>query len=338
MSGPTIDNMSSGTNQDGDGRFAAVETYTSRQANLQEGREQRSREFIVYSTGSSLEPLPDAATVVQLTNVEYGDQHPENTNLRAVDVDIRPTRNAGRGAYLVVWNYRAVSFTGGIPGQPNPTPENPEAPDYQEFNLATDPTLIDVWRVPPFDPLAFFEDGNIVFDNDQPEDIGGIPVDTGGIPASYLFRRGTFEITRNIEFSQFDSRPLLEAGGARNQSSFLGFPAGRLLYLGARSTRVSQGVIRITHEIGYDEFAHMQQKPDVVDATGEIKLSQPFIEDDPPGPSDPPATEIFTLDENGVRKGRKYETRHAYKVKWFQPYPRLLEFDSLGIVGPGFFP
>jgi len=336
---PTIDNEISGITPDGDARFTAIETYVSRQASLQQGREQRSREFLIYSEADPPVPIPDAQTAASLTGVNYGDSHPENSVLRAVDVDVEVSDSAGRAAYMVTWNYRAVAFRAGVA-----IPENPEAPDFQELNLTTDPTLIDTWRVGPFDDEVLPPNGNIPASWGHSQiDIGGIPNDSGGIPNSYLVRRGTFEITRNLPFAEFDSRPLLESGGARNSVQFVGFPIGSLLYLGARSTRVSQGVIRVTHEFGFDEFYHLQQLPKA-DVEGNTSLSVPAPEgyrpgDPIPSPLPDPSPSFFkTREPDGTVVFNIYPGTHAYPVYWFQPFPRLLDFSTLDIIVPGFFP
>lgn len=310
----TLDSSSSGIVSGQDPQFVAVETYTSRTASLLEGREQRSRSFTVYSNTEPPQPLPDTVTAVNLTGVQYGDPHPENADLLAVDVISNISDLAGRAVYLVTWTYRAVSFGGIIGG----VPQNPEAPDYQEFNLTTDPTLIDVWRAPIYDPAFLPADGNIS-NGYSDGDIGGVPVDAAGITTSVLVRRGTLEITRNVPLNEFDAQPLLELAGGRNAFAFLGFPPGKMLYLGARSTRVSQGVVRVTHEFGYDEFAHLQQIPDT-DEDGNFNLSEPNV------------TTIRTLDADGNSVDLTYPNRHAYLVRWFQPFPRIFDFGILGAV------
>lgn len=285
-------------------QFTSVEVYDSRRDQLIDGREYRSRSFRVYSPDNGPE-IPDSRSAVIETGVNYGDPHPENAQLRAIDVSVRVNPTVGRRMFEVTWTYRAVSLS--IVG--SEPPKNPDAPDYQEFNITTDPTLVDVYRAPPF--FEFPPNGNIT-NPPWPSDIGGVPVDSAGQRGSYLFRRGIIEVSRNLELQQFNVFALLEAGGARNASDWQGFEAGRLLYLGARSSRVSVDVVQVVHQLGFDEFFHLQQVADT-DEDGNVKLSTP--------------------DETNVG-GSVYPSAHAFPVRWFQPFPRLIDFDLLDIIAP----
>lgn len=288
---------------EGQGRFVSVETYDSRIAELQDGRERRTRTFKVYAPTNNLTAIPDARQAVLESGVKFGDPHPENGSLYAVDVRVRIDRRTGRGMFIVEWTYRAVS-----PGIGSEGPRDPEAPGYTEFNVSTDPTLVDVYRAPPF--FEFPTNGTP--NGPWPSDIGGVPIDSAGQRGSYLHRRGILEVLVNVPFDQFNVFTSLEAGGARNQSAWQGFTPGILLYLGARSSRISADVVEVVHQLGYDEFFHLQQVADT-DEDGNVRLSTPGV------------TNIG---------GQTYESAHAYPVRWFQPFPREVDFNL--VVGSTF--
>lgn len=282
-------------------RIRAVEAYDSRRAETVSGREQRFRKWHVFRTDGSGEPVPSADSAVNETGVSFGDPHPEAALLRAYDVRTRISTTAGRGVYEVEWVYRNV--LGLFDGQP----EDPEAVDYQEFNITADPTLIDVYRAPPFPefPLG----GN----NPQPGiDIGGVPLDTAGQKSSYLNRRAIIEVVRNYDIATYNPLLYVSAGGRRNAEAWEGFEAGRLLYLGSRTSRIAQGIVRVVHLLGFDEFFHLIQVANT-DENGDVTLTEP----------------------GAVIGGVAYDSSHARPVGFAQPYPNLVNFDTLDMIAPG---
>lgn len=296
MSPPTSD-----TTTNDNPRVKAVEVYDSRRAETFNGREQRIRRWVVYRTDGTGQPVPSADAAVNETGVSFGDPHPEAATLRAYDVRTRISTTAGRGVYEVEWVYRAVLelFDG--------RPEDPEGVDYQEFNITADPTLIDVYRAPPFP--EFPPGGN----NPQPGvDIGGVPLDTAGQKSSYLNRRATIEVVRNYALSDYNPLLYVSAGGRRNANAWEGFEAGRLLYLGSRTSRIAQGVVRVVHLLGFDEFFHLLQVA-ATDENGDVTLTEP----------------------GAIIGGAPYDSSHARPVSFAQPYPNTIDFATLNMIAPG---
>lgn len=285
-------------------RLQAIERYDSRRASTNQGAVTRVRRFQVYSKAGSGTPVPSAEVAVNEVGVDYGDPHPENSALRAIDVTVEVDAQAGRNLYNVEWTYRQVGFAG-IGGGVGPA--NPQAPNYQEFNISADPTLVDVYRIPPY--AEFPPGGN----NPQPTvDIGGVPIDVEGQRASYLNRRAILEVVRNYDFDFYNPRLFIAAAGNRNELPWQGFSAGRLLYLGSRADRIAQGVVRVSHLLGFDEFFHLLQVAQT-NEDGTVKVA-------------PPGTFIG---------GVPYDSAHANRVSFAQPYPGIVDFDALDMVGPG---
>jgi len=228
-------------------RLRSIETWDSRTLNVTQGRRTRTREFVVYATDGSGIVVPSDAVAVQQTGVAYGDAHPEDPGLLALDVTVAVTPEAGRGALRVRFTYRRGELIG-------PEPEDPLAPDYQEVNLSGDGQFIDTYR----DNAAVPDEGTVAPGR---VDIGGEPIDVAGEPQSRLLVQGTYVISRNYPLSEYSAPTLLAAIGVRNQAPFLGFPAGSLLYGRPRTSRVAQGVVRVVHQLILDQHRfHLRQQ------------------------------------------------------------------------------
>lgn len=275
-------------------RLRAVETYTSRGLRVSGGKRERTRTFIVYATVNAGTVVPSSNAAIQTTGVGFGDPHPEDADLFAVDVDVRILERMGRRGMQVVFTYRGVEISGGG------SPQAPDEPDFQTVDLVGSGFFVDAWRVPsPGDTPWSVAPGEPV---NTSLDIGGESVDIGGTPREVFVRQGRYEIVRNYRFTDYRATDYLRAIGARNDDTFVGFPAGALLYGEPRASRVNQGVVRVVHSLILDEFFHLRQVPDLDPDTGEIVLGN---------------------------------TGQAAVVRWFQPFPRLLDFAALDMIAPG---
>jgi hypothetical protein len=274
-------------------RFDAVETFDSRELQVQGGQRTRRRRFIVYARAGAGAVLPSDNYAAQVTGVAYGDAHPEDIALRALDVSVRVLPETGRGAMEVVWGYRQGELSG-------PEPDDPEAPGYQQVDLTGEAQFVDVYR----------QDADIPPDGIPPAgrpDIGGEPVDVAGEPISQLLRVPSYSVVTNVPLSQYQAQTIIDLTGTRNAGPFLGFPVGSVLYGRPRSSRIAQGVVRITHQLLVDqERLHLRQQA-AADTDG-VRTST-----DVPGgtPGD----------------------LHASRVYHVQPFPNLADFTVLGITG-----
>lgn len=137
-------------------------------------------------------------------------------------------------------------------------------------------------------------------DNPATTDIGGTRIDTGGDPVSHLVPRQELRVTNYLSSVPYDTYAAVV--GKRNSATFLGKPAGYLLYRGTTDTRVGLNRYEVTHEFVYDGLAHLRQKPKL------DQDRQPIIE----------------LDGGGIPR--------AKHVFWVQPFPNTADFSTLGIV------
>jgi len=282
-------------------RAVAAETYDSRRLSVSGGRVTRTRSWVVYARPGANTLVPSGDYPALATGVQYGQVHPEDATLRAVDVTSSPTRMAGRLAYDVTWTYRRVEI------QPAGVPDDPEAPGYQEVNLDGEPQFLDAWRQQRSGGgWATAPRGDII---PPRTDVGGVPIDTGGRAGSFLVRVGSYSIPRNYRLQDYVATQFLDAMGARNDAPFLGFETGALLYARPRSSRIEQGVVRVVHTLVLDEFFHCRQIAGA-DENGEVEITTP----------------------GGVIDGITYEKSHASSVFWIQPFPRLIDFQSINIV------
>lgn len=270
--------------------FAAIETFDSRDLQVQSGKRTRRRRFIVYAKSSAGEVIPSESYAVQLTNVGYGDAHPEDLGLRALDVSVRILPETGRAAMEVVWSYRRGELTAG-------EPEDPEAPGYQQVDLSGETQFISIYRQNALIPT------NGIPPQGRP-DIGGSPVDVAGEPISLLLRQAAYSVIVNYQLSEYNSQLLINLSGTRNNATYLGFPAGSVLYGRPRATRISQGVVKVTHQLIVDqEQLHLRQQA--------------------------------SADSDGIRTSTTVPggvgDLHASFVYHVQPFPVLNDFTVLGI-------
>jgi hypothetical protein len=224
-------------------------------------------------------------------NIQYGDPHPDDPAAVAVDVDASILPETGRFAARVAYTYSA------------------ERELLAEFSIDADLEFVDTWRVPVVNddgsgfPLLFPADGIPPLER---TDIGGCPVDIGGQPISRPLRIGRYQTAQNYTREDFNFATLFDAVGCRNDAEFLGFPRGSLLYGRPRSTNLAFNTIRVTHEFVVDPLQlHMRQQARANEEGIELT-------------NDHPCT--------GVGFGT-----YASFVYWVQPYPRLIDFEVLGI-------
>jgi hypothetical protein len=128
----------------------------------------------------------------------------------------------------------------------------------------------------------------------------------GEIERTTMIVKPQLQVTmqRNVNIGRSDNylSGLQNFVGARNKSMFLGARDGKLLYVGASSRRVRDQLYEITHTFEFDNAKHQEQAPQ-------------------------PGVGLF---------GKKISTSGDYKdrafpVYWIQPYPKLLDFNQLGI-------
>lgn len=94
-------------------------------------------------------------------------------------------------------------------------------------------------------------------------DMGGTPIDEAGKPFSWPLRQ--IEITVDILWDGNDCFPAFsdfaDYTNKRNSATFLGFPAGSLLYLGPSFAPKHFGWYACSHRFLWDQLSHCEQRP-----------------------------------------------------------------------------
>lgn len=229
---------------------------------------------------------------VNATGINVGDAFPNVPGLLALHYDTARVENAP-WLMTVLWEYGDIGGGGGVIGQREVgyvelnSRQRAEWMDRYRDELGTDFT-----NIPANGNLSAGQLGG---------EVGGDPIDVNGKPVSALTYRGAVTILE-VTDDEPDFNKYAEAAGARNNQAFKGAASGTLVYVGADSRTVRDGVWAITHEFVHDPVLfHLIQIPQL-DSNGDIVLK--------PGP----ATVTYKV---------------AAEVYWRQPFPRLGDFNLL---------
>jgi hypothetical protein len=148
--------------------------------------------------------------------------------------------------------------------------------------------------VPPFVDL-----GNCSGCSGISGDIGGTPIDIAGKPVSLSIFQQTVDV-RSPFANQPDFDRIRTLTNQRNDSVWMGFPRGVLLYLGAQATASSGNIWTTTHKFAADPIYHARQ--------------------------------IARRDSDGKVLQKKFEGveyTQAKEVYWVQKFPKLGNFYDL---------
>ena len=266
----------------------ATELLDSRKLFLRDGILSGERKWSVVSQTAGTRLLPKDAIHAPGMPV-YGDRdYPNLYELFAKDAEIVPVDGAN-DHYTVSWTYTSGGITG--------PPQGREEPGYVEKNVVQRAEFADVYRVGTF---SFIPDEGNPTAVQLRTNIGGTPIDVQGRPISVVRVKQSIMITEVIEFD-----PLISAYGAaagsRNGQTFLGAAPGTIVYVGANSRTVRNGVWSVDHEFVYDPYFHLVQIPN----------------------RDQEA-EVACVSFHNVY-------RQAELVFWRQPFPSQANFDALSI-------
>ena len=271
---------------------SVLEYEESRAINTSGGRGFGSRVFhcIGYEDISNVFAIIGTTTTDGVEVPDIGHQHPTLPGLMAVDFSIEPISGSysNHGGYIwkMTWLYEVVTVDlnsgGGHSGlQPNQI-------GYVEITSQIRAEFVSLWR----NQITSFPT------NGQPDDdedeVGGVPIDRAGTPVSV--QRNIQDLTITETVNTPDWRTYRNYRFKRNDGTFLGAPAGKVLYKGASVTRSGIDVYQVSHSFVEDEDFHLQQTP-MVDQEG-----QPVDKDD---------------------------DTHADFVYWVQPFGNLGDFNAI---------
>jgi hypothetical protein len=266
-----------------------VEALDTRSLSSSSGGLTGSRTFHVYSDNPAV-PITEPASI------KLGDGTlPRYGDLFPGEVDLYATtfqiESVPDSGYVwrVRWNY---SNGGGGEVPEEPIVVQPVVPGYVTFSMEYGGQWRDAWRSGP--GLTLWRS------NYANQDIGGTKVDAGGEPTSVWTPQHTLVVEETVTAASMSSRSITirDKVGKRNERAFYGASIGTLLYEGASARRVSLLAYSITHRFRYDEWLHAAQQPRM------NSQRQPDVD---------------------LIGGQL----HASNVRWVQPYPREISFNTL---------
>lgn len=257
-----------------------VESEESRKLGNSGGILRGTRVFFIWD---DVAPITAPSSILFGENgmPQLGDLFPGELEVYAVTYDFQFIPNSN-GVWRVEFAYQAGS--GGTP----PPDRVPSEPGYLQISMDYGAVFKDFWRSSPnLNPGA----GN---------DIGGVRIDTGGVPTSVLVAQHRLVIdetvpTWKVEDSTARAR---NSVGTRNSSSFFGAASGTLLYEGCSARRTTLAAFSLTHKFLYDEYGHQIQQP---------RLNS--------------QRQVECISSSGFL--------HATWVRWVQPFPFTTNFSQL---------
>ena len=235
-----------------------IETTTSYQASESDGKTTASRSFVAYDDNRTELTIKDAFSIDGMP--QKFDPHPQLNTIYAISYDL--SKVEGIWAYEITWNYAALDSTD--------QEEQPGEPGYEEFSSEIAVQYRDAWRTDTDSTAIIFPtsgDPNLV-------DIAGTKVDSGGEPISQGIQIQSASFSKIVEgFPNLTASRILV--GLRNNAQFLGANIGTLVYAGASVERTDANLYRVTHQMHFDNYAHLHQVPEK-EEDGNPKLNTDF--------------------------------------------------------------
>lgn len=289
------------------------------------GNQTAKRSFVIFDNATP-SALGTEASVIALfgngTLPTYGEPHPRlplipsgglggsggpASSLPLIAIDYDNLRMDGGGNYVwrVDWNYLRTAGGGST--------TTPGTPGYWEYSYRGTQIIDDGYRnkwatgetIPPgFFQLVVPSGGTPPpWSASEPTDILGKPIDGKGNPASLFRKQQVLEITEHIA-GQYTAANTFGFVGRRNNATFLGAQAGRLVFTGVSSSaRLDTNLFQITFSMVWDEFFHMIQRT-TVDSNGDVLTRR-----------------LNTTNVNSACVART--------VYWDQPFPDTGNFDLI---------
>ncbi len=229
------------------------ELATSRKFSYGDGKPSAERQFIV--TDAADESV--VATLFGSSLPEKYDHYPNDSGLPfelvAFDYQIVKEPNAV-ATWRVSMQYRGIRYN---TGPTNPTTSNisPDEVGYRTARLSMTASFVDGYR--EFNSVAQMQSAT----GSSASDIGGTSVDVGGIPLSILAYKQEFSILITDQFLP-NSQAIAAQIGTRNDSTFLNYAAGSVLFAGCNAETVPEvGHNSIEYRFIFDQAFHAIQYP-----------------------------------------------------------------------------
>ena len=266
------------------------EVPSSRRYAFNLGMPKGEREFIVTEAATEADVYALFGGLLPAS----GDAYPSTTSgaTQAFDFDIVKTADLP-GMWRVNVHYKTNYATSNAQNPAND--KQPSEVGYRAAKLSLSATFVDMWRDPTTTTIA--SPGN-----STNADIGGTSIDVAGIPMSAL--RYQQAITINITDQYLPNPQQIAAQiGARNNSSFLNYPRGMVVFVGCNMENVPEvGHTSIEYNFLFDAFYHLIQFP--------------------------VRTDSETIPRNAAAVGN-VAAGSASTIYWRQPFPGYSNFSAL---------
>lgn len=256
------------------------EMMDSRSTSTNSGKSTGSRTFVVWDDSSPIEK-PSEIILGSGGLPGYGDLFPGSTSLYLTAYTIEHIPDSSK-TWKIVFQYETGDPTGISP---------PSEPGYLQVSIEYQVVPKDVYRT----------GGNKQNGTPNDQDIGGVPVDSGGVPTTIFVPLHTLILEETVSSVSLPSRSenIRFNAGTRNSASFYGASTGTLLYEGASARRIGVATYSLVHRFSYDPDYHMIQVPKR-NGSGKVDL------------------------EVTASKGS-----YAGWVRFIQPFPATSNFNSL---------
>tara|TARA_R110000824_G_scaffold214766_1_gene400987 strand:+ start:841 stop:1659 length:819 start_codon:yes stop_codon:yes gene_type:complete len=243
----------------------------------EDGSRSASRSFIVYDDEGLALTTGDVVNAYGLPYI--GQVYPDSGGLYAAGYNLS-LHDSRLDTWEIEWTYGTVQLT---EDDDEVDPVDDTAAE-QDLNVTVKLTVIDIFKSGATLP------SNAACINDPSPtgcdygDVGGTLTDFG-YPISFALPTADIKITKTYS-GQFNGAGLISVTGARNQSSWLGFPQGSVLFAGVGYTAKGGTSYSLTFSLHFDSWFHLRQVPDRapdgrpnfdIDAgTMEVYWRQPF--------------------------------------------------------------
>jgi hypothetical protein len=232
------------------------ELESSRAYQYAEGKSKAQRKYIVLDAENEGE-------VVALFGSSLPDKYdsypgdgglPEGLMVR----DFSITKVAGRPkTWEIEYEYTIAEHVEFEPSNPHTQDKEPGQVGYRTFSAAVTAVFDDFYRAPYSTTIT----PDSVQATGTTTDIGGTAIDVAGTPESRIVTQIAYTITV-VDRALPSSAVIYQAMGARNSTSFLGWPAGSTVFQGYDATIDPEtGNTSCTFRFLVDEFYHMRQRP-----------------------------------------------------------------------------
>lgn len=245
-----------------------------------QGSRSASREFLVYDDEGIIPTMDDMLNAAGMPVINQ--THPDADYLFATGYRFSLS-NQRANTWLVTWDYTPFEVADG--GED----DVPVEPEFTGLSVNINQTIIDIWKSNPNKPAnvsAPLNPAPLGSSTPAASDIGGNLVASKGYPISFALPIADITITTNIFTANFNGYGFLSSVSKRNNSSWLGFPAGSVLFKGVNINKTAPNTYQLTYQLTWDHWYHLRQVPErdedgnpKIDVTGNelyVFFRQPF--------------------------------------------------------------